>query len=219
MGAYGEKGCVVTGLFLVFEGADGTGKSTQVAAVAQALRNSGHEVVVTREPGGSDVAETLRALVLDPATQIDDMTETLIFAAARADHVAKTIAPALDAGMVVISDRFVGSSIAYQGAGRGVSENDVAEINRHATGGLVPDLTVVLDLAAAVAGVRRDDRGEMIDRMESNPNGFQEAVRGSFLTQVKADPDRHLLVHADATPSTITTQILTHLDNTYGVKL
>lgn len=219
MGAYGEKGCVVTGLFVVFEGADGTGKSTQVAAVAHALSNSGHKVVVTREPGGSDVAETLRALVLDPATQIDDMTETLLFAAARADHVAKTIVPALDAGQVVISDRFVGSSIAYQSAGRGVSEDAVAEINRHATGGLIPDVTVVLDLDAAVAGVRRDDRGEMIDRMESAPDGFQEAVRASFLTQVQAAPERHLLVHAAETPDTITTQILTHLETTYGVQL
>ena len=219
MGAYGEKGCVVTGLFVVFEGADGTGKSTQVAAVADALRHSGNEVVVTREPGGSDVAETLRALVLDPATQIDDMTETLIFAAARADHVAKTIVPALDSGKVVLSDRFVGSSIAYQSAGRGLSEDAVAEINHYATGGLNPDLTVVLDLDPAVAGVRRDDRGEMIDRMEAAPDGFQETVRGSFLAQVQAAPDRHLLVPAAQAPETITSQILTHLETTYGVKL
>ncbi|WP_022870568.1 dTMP kinase [Yaniella halotolerans] len=209
----------MTGLFVVFEGADGTGKSTQVAAVANALREIGHDVVVTREPGGSDVAETLRALVLDPATHIDDMTETLIFAAARADHVAKTILPALNAGKVVVSDRFVGSSIAYQSAGRGLRQDAVIEINDYATGGLHPDLTVVLDLDASVAGARRDDRGEMIDRMESAPDGFQDAVRASFLTQVEAAPDRHLLIPAAQAPKTITAQILTHLETNYGVKL
>lgn len=209
----------MTGQFVVFEGADGTGKSTQVTAVATALRDSGHEVVVTREPGGSDVAETLRALVLDPETTIDDMTETLIFAAARADHVAKTIRPALRAGKIVLSDRFVGSSIAYQSAGRGVSQAAVAEINRHATGGLTPDLTVVLDLDPAVAGARRNDRGQAIDRMESAPDGFQDAVRASFLAQAKAADGHHLLVDAGQTPEAITVHILSHLETTYGVQL
>ena len=106
----------MTGLFVVFEGADGTGKSTQVAAVAEALCTAGHEVVVTREPGGSAVAETLRDIILDPAHDIDPMTETLMFAAARADHLHKTIRPALAAAKIVISDRFVGSSIAYHGS-------------------------------------------------------------------------------------------------------
>lgn len=219
MGACGQKGCVVTGLFVVFEGADGTGKSTQVASVAAALRKVGHDVVVTREPGGSDVAETLRALVLDPATQIDDMTETLIFAAARSDHIAKTILPALEAGKIVISDRFVGSSIAYQSAGRGVSEEAVADINLYATGKLTPDVTVVLDLDPTVAGDRRDGRGDAVDRMESAPDGFQEAVRASFLAQVAAAPERHLLMDAAQDPDTITTHILTHLETTHGVHL
>lgn len=219
MGAYGQKGCVVTGLFVVFEGADGTGKSTQVASVAAALREVGHEVVVTREPGGSDVAEALRSLVLDPRTHIDDMTETLIFAAARADHIAKTITPALGAGKIVISDRFVGSSIAYQSAGRGVSEEAVADINVYATGKLTPDVTVVLDLDPTVAGNRRDDRGKAVDRMESAPDGFQKAVRASFLAQAEAAPERHLLVDAAQDPDTVTTHILTHLETTHGVHL
>src|SRR5699024_4931615 len=147
---------------------------------------------------------------LDPATHIDDMTETLLFAAARADHVAKTILPALHAGKVVVSDRFVGSSIAYQSAGRGIREDAVTQINEYATGGLHPDLIVVLDLDATVAGVRRDVRGEIIDRMESGTDGFQEAVRVSLLLQVKAVPDRHVLVLAVQTPVSITAQILTH---------
>lgn len=209
----------MTGLFIVFEGADGTGKSTQAASVAEALQKSGHEVVVTREPGGSDVAEILRTLVLDPSTQLDDMTETLIFAAARADHIAKTIRPALEAGKIVISDRFVASSIAYQGAGRGMSEDAVADINRYATGQLLPDLTVVLDLDASVAGDRRNDRGDIIDRMESAPEGFQDAVRASFLLQAEAAPERHLLVGAAQQPAAITAEILTHLKTTHGVHL
>ncbi|HEY4576911.1 MAG TPA: dTMP kinase [Yaniella sp.] len=209
----------MTGLFVVFEGADGTGKSTQVAAVSKALEAAGHEVVVTREPGGSDIAETLRAIVLDPAHDIDPMTETLIFAAARADHLAKTIVPALDAGKIVISDRFVGSSIAYQAAGRGVGEEAVVEINRYATGSLTPDVTVILDLDEAVAGPRRHHRGTLADRMESAPDGFQQAVRASFLSQAEAAPDRHFIIDAAQPAELITDAVLTHLHTKLGVKL
>jgi len=209
----------VTGLFVVFEGADGTGKSTQVAAVSEALRNAGHQVVVTREPGGSKVAETLRSIVLDPAHDIGPMTETLIFAAARADHIEKTIAPALEAGKIVISDRFVGSSIAYQAAGRGVTEAVVADINRYATGDLTPDVTVVLDLDEAVAAPRRQGRGTLVDRMESAPDGFQQAVRASFLAQAKANPAWHIVIDAAQDPETITELVLDHLQTTHGVTL
>jgi len=213
------KGWVVTGLFVVFEGADGTGKSTQVAAVSEALKKAGHDVVVTREPGGSVVAETLRSIVLDPAHDIDPTTETLMFAAARADHIAQTIRPALDAGKIVISDRFVGSSIAYQSAGRGVDETAVADINLYATGNLVPDVTVVLDLDETVAGNRRVDRGAIVDRMESAPDGFQQAVRASFLAQAEAAPERHLVIDATQPPEAITQQVLTYLQCEHGVQL
>jgi len=219
VGADCRKGCVVTGLFVVFEGADGTGKSTQVAAVSEALTNAGHEVVVTREPGGSKVAETLRSIVLDPTHEIGPMTETLIFAAARADHIEKTIAPALEAGKIVISDRFVGSSIAYQSAGRGVTETVVADINRYATGDLTPDVTVVLDLDEAVAAPRRQGRGTLVDRMESAPDGFQQAVRASFLAQAKANPACHVVIDAAQDPQTITELVLDHLQTTHGVTL
>lgn len=209
----------MTGLFVVFEGADGTGKSTQVAAVSDVLRTAGYEVVVTREPGGSDIAEALRALVLDPRYIIDPMTEALMFAAARADHIAKTIAPALAADKIVISDRFVASSIAYQSAGRGISEATVAAINAHATGNLTPDVTVVLDLDASIAGSRRDDRGESVDRMEAAPDGFQQAVRASFLAQAASAPERHLLVDATQSRDTMTQEILSHLQHEHGVQL
>lgn len=209
----------MTGLFVVFEGADGTGKSTQVSATAQALQNAGHEVIITREPGGSDVAEALRSLVLDPATNVDDMTETLLFAAARADHMEKTIRPALNAGKIVISDRFVGSSIAYQSAGRGVSQHVVTKINQYATGAVSPDLTIILDLDTGLADTRRCTRDTVVDRMESAPNGFQDAVRASFLVQAKAAPERHLVINADQPADTITEQILTYLQTHHGVTL
>ena len=207
----------MTGLFVVFEGADGTGKSTQVGAVSAKLRAAGHDVVVTREPGGSVVAEKLRDVVLDPAHEINPITEALIFAAARADHIAKTIAPALAAGQIVISDRFVGSSIAYQSAGRGLSQETIVDINTHATNGLTPDVTVVLDLDESVATRRRVARAETTDRMESAPDGFQDAVRASFLAQAQAAPQRHLIVDASQSPEAITDEILTHLATTFGV--
>lgn len=208
----------MTGLFVVFEGADGTGKSTQVAAVSEALCAAGHEVVVTREPGGSEVAETLRDIILDPAHDIDPMTETLMFAAARADHLHKTIRPALAAAKIVISDRFVGSSIAYQAAGRGVSQDTVTEINRYATGDVTPDVTVVLDLDESVAGPRRQGRGTLVDRMESAPDGFQQAVRASFLAQAEAAPERHLVIDATQPAEAITQQVLQHLRTHLGVQ-
>ena len=213
------KGCVVTGLFVVFEGADGTGKSTQVSGVSTRLRAAGHDVVVTREPGGSRVAEKLRDLVLDPEHDITPITEALIFAAARADHIDKTIAPALDAGQIVISDRFVGSSIAYQSAGRGLSQQAIMDLNAYATAGLTPDVTIVLDLAETVAGRRRIARGETADRMESAPDGFQDAVRASFLDQAQAAPERHLVIDALQTPEAITEEILAHLATTFGVNI
>ena len=209
----------MTGLFVVFEGADGTGKSTQVIGVSTRLRSVGYDVLVTREPGGSVVAEKLRDLVLDPEHDITPITEALIFAAARADHIDKTIAPALDAGQIVISDRFVGSSIAYQSAGRGLSQEAILEINSYATQGLTPDLTIVLDLAESVAGRRRVARGETADRMESAPDGFQDAVRASFLDQADAAADRHLVIDASQTPEEITDEILMHLSTKFGVTI
>ncbi|GAA4113234.1 dTMP kinase [Enteractinococcus coprophilus] len=209
----------MTGLFVVFEGADGTGKSTQVVGVSTRLRTAGNDVVVTREPGGSIVAEKLRELVLDPEHDITPTTEALIFAAARADHIDKTIAPALAAGQIVISDRFVGSSIAYQSAGRGLSRQAIVDINAYATGGLAPDVTVVLDLPETMACRRRVARGEIADRMESAPDGFQDAVRASFLDQAKAAPERHLIVDASQTPEAITDEILSHLSIKFGVTI
>src|SRR5690606_27957661 len=140
------------GVFIAFEGGDGSGKSTQARLLVQWLRTGGHEVVQTREPGGTDVGERLRALVLDPQyAPIDPVTEALLFAAARSAHVRQLVRPALAAGSVVVTDRYVDSSVAYQGAGRGLGTGTVAELNEWATDGLHPDLTVLLDVDTATA--------------------------------------------------------------------
>ncbi|WP_249214118.1 dTMP kinase, partial [Micrococcus luteus] len=131
------------GLFVAVEGPDGSGKSTQARALTEALRAAGHEVVLTREPGGSDLGETLRELLLDPEhAPVDPRTEALLFAAARSAHAVRTLRPALARGAVVVTDRYVDSSVAYQGAARGLGEARIAALNEWATDGLVPDLTV-----------------------------------------------------------------------------
>ncbi|MBN6865184.1 dTMP kinase, partial [Micrococcus luteus] len=174
------------GLFVAVEGPDGSGKSTQARALTEALRAAGHEVVLTREPGGSDLGETLRELLLDPEhAPVDSRTEALLFAAARSAHAVRTLRPALARGAVVVTDRYVDSSVAYQGAARGLGEARIAALNEWATDGLVPDLTVLIDVDAATAADRRERRaagGEGApDRMERETADRHEALRAAFL--------------------------------------
>ncbi len=184
------------GPFIAFEGGEGAGKSTQVKLLATTLRSDGFEVVVTREPGGSPAGERIRGLLLDPDLgSLAPRAEALLFAAARADHVASLIEPALARGAVVICDRFVDSSLAYQGVGRGLGVPEVARLTRFATGGLVPDLTVLLDVDPRV-GLERAGRSAIADRIESEELSFHVAVRRAFLDLAEADPDRHLVVPA-----------------------
>jgi len=184
------------GPFITFEGGEGAGKSTQVRLLATTLRSDGFEVVVTREPGGSPAGERIRGLLLDPDLgSLAPRAEALLFAAARADHVASLIEPALARGAVVICDRFVDSSLAYQGVGRGLGVPEVARLTRFATGGLVPDLTVLLDVDPRV-GLERAGRSATADRIEAEELSFHVAVRRAFLDLAEADPDRHLVVPA-----------------------
>lgn len=186
------------GLFVVFEGGDGAGKSTQVARLVEALRAEGHDTVRTREPGGTPLGETLRGLVLDPAHgPLDARTEALLFAAARAAHVAQLIRPALAAGRTVVCDRFADSSAAYQGAGRGLGVDRVAELNAWAAAGLVPDLTVLLDVPAGTGRARREARdGTPGDRLETEPDAFHDANREAFLELAARAPERYLVLDA-----------------------
>lgn len=206
-----------TGLFLAFEGGDGSGKSTQARAVAERLRLEGVEVLLTREPGGTALAEQLRSLVLDPEhAPVDAVTEALLFAAARSSHVRQSILPALAAGMVVITDRYIDSSVAYQGGGRQLGADQVAALNGWATDGLTPNLTVLLDVDQQTALDRRRARleavaGAQVDRMESEPPAFHAAIRQAFLDRAAQTPQTTLVLDAAATPEDLTDQVLTRV--------
>ncbi|MFJ5230567.1 dTMP kinase [Kitasatospora sp. NPDC088391] len=198
------------GYFIALEGGDGAGKSTQAQALAEWIRAKGHEVVLTREPGGSPIGQRLRALVLDVGnTGLSHRAEALIYAADRAEHVENVIRPALERGAVVITDRYMDSSIAYQGAGRDLAATEVARISRWATGGLVPDLTVVLDVDPTAA---RDRFTEALDRLESEPTEFHQRVRSGFLALAAADPARYLVVDGSQAAAAVTTSIRHRLD-------
>lgn len=199
----------MAGFFIAFEGGDGAGKSTQVKLLASALQELGHEVVVTREPGGSDVAEHIREVLLNPNHRIEGITEALLFAAARADHVNKVIRPALQRNNVVISDRFVDSSIAYQGVARELGIEKVRDLNLWATDNLVPDLTIVLDVTAD-AGLAR---AQEPNRMENEGADFHEVVKDAFLTLAKQNPKRYLVLSAHQTRETIAQEILQQVKN------
>lgn len=193
----------MTGFFIAFEGGDGAGKSTQVKLLATALQGS-RDVVVTREPGGSDVAEHIREVLLNPNHRIDGITEALLFAAARADHVSKVIKPALDRNNVVISDRFVDSSIAYQGVARGIGITEVRDLNLLATNNLLPDLTIVLDVSTD-AGLAR---AQEPNRMENEGADFHEIVKDAFIELAKQEPARYLVVSAHQSREVIAETIL-----------
>ena len=187
------------GLFIALEGGDGAGKSTQAGLLRDWLTGLGHAVVVTREPGGTDFGRTVRELVLH-GDHVAPRAEALLFAADRAHHVETLIRPALVRGDVVITDRYMDSSIAYQGAGRDLGVDEVRELNVWATGGLVPALTVLVDLPAAVGRTRREG---VHDRLEAEADTFHDAVREHFLALAGADPDRYLVVDGELSPDQI----------------
>lgn len=185
-----------SGLFIAFEGGDGAGKSTQAGLLTTALQQRGLEVLQTREPGGTVIGEKLRSLVLDHGQgDIDPRTEALIFAASRAAHVHQAILPALERGAVVVCDRYIDSSVAYQGAGRGLGTDSVLEINLWAVEGLRPDLTVLLDVEPVEGRGRRMQNGAE-DRLESEPDLFHSLIRGAFLERAAADPAQYLVLPA-----------------------
>jgi dTMP kinase len=183
------------GVFIAFEGGDGAGKSTQARLLCGYLEELGRTVVVTREPGGTEFGRTVRELVLH-GDHVAPRAEALLFAADRAHHVETLIRPALARGEVVLTDRYMDSSIAYQGAGRDLGVDEVRDLNLWATGGLVPALTVLVDLPTEVGRTRR---GGVHDRLESEPADFHGAVRDLFLILAGADPDRYLVVDGELT--------------------
>jgi dTMP kinase len=193
------------GFLIAFEGVEGAGKSTQLDLLRCELERRGHEVVVTREPGGTPVGERVRAVLLDPAVELDPRAEALLFAAARAQLVAQVIRPALECGAVVLCDRYLDSSLAYQGEARGLGRGPVEEVNRFATGGLLPDLVVLLDLDPAEG---LDRRAERRDRIEVEGLGFHRQVRDAFLELAAGDPDRFAVVDGAAPADQVAAAVL-----------
>jgi len=194
----------VTGFFVAFEGGEGVGKSTQIARAAAWLRARGHEVLETREPGGTPLGQELRRLVLDPDGHVTPRAETLLYAADRAHHVDTTIRPALEAGQVVLTDRYVDSTLAYQGAGRGL--DDARMVTTWATGGLLPALTVLLDLDPR-QGLPRAGARASLDRLESASLAFHEAVRAGFLALAAEAPERYVVLDAAGPPDALAEQV------------
>ena len=185
------------GWFITFEGGEGTGKSTQIERLAGRLRERGREVVVTREPGGTPLAEGVRALLLDPAHELDGLTEIFLLEAARHDHVERVIRPALEAGAVVISDRYLDSTLAYQGHGGQLGVEELRPVGRFATGGLRPDLTILFDVPVEVGLARKSDAETT--RFEAHFDlAFHERVRAGYLARAAAEPDRWVVVDATA---------------------
>ncbi len=193
------------GMFIALEGGDGAGKSTQARLLVDALTEAGFDVVLTREPGGTPAAEAIRSVVLSPEfAGLDPRAEALLFAAARSEHVHRLIRPALERGAIVITDRYVDSSIAYQGVARGLGVDVIAEINLWATQGTLADLTVLLDVDAATGLERATDP----NRLEDEPADFHDSVVQAFRTLAAADPDRYLVIPAAGSPEAISAQIL-----------
>jgi dTMP kinase len=188
----------VSGLFITFEGGDGTGKSTQVRLLAEWLTEQGRAVVTTREPGGTEVGTALRDIVLHHRGEVDPRAEALLYAADRAQHIGTLVRPALERGDVVVQDRYIDSSVAYQGAGRVLDAAEIKRISMWATGDLLPNLTVLLDLPGDVARARLAGEKKVFDRLENEHDDFHERVRAGFLQLAADQPQRFLVVDATA---------------------
>ena len=199
------------GRFITLEGIEGSGKTTQAALLRDFLTGRGHDVAVTREPGGSPIAEKIREILLDPRNlTMVPLAELFLYEASRTQHVAEVIRPALEAGRWVLCDRFFDASTAYQGNARGLGMKMVAELNLVATSGLVPDLTLVLDLPVEV-GLKRLARSP--DRIESETLDFHERVRQGYLEMAKGDPSRIKVVDASGTIDDICMRIRGTVDS------
>jgi dTMP kinase len=191
-------------VFISFEGLDGCGKTTQAALLAETAAAGGREVVPVREPGGTAPGERIRSLLLDPGLRIDPWAEALLYAAARAELVAEVIRPALDRGATVIADRYVDSSLAYQGVARGLGVAEVLEVNLAATERLLPDRTIVLELERDLAASRRDGAA---DRMEAEADPFHAAVAEGFADVARRFPERIVVVDGGGPPEDVAARV------------
>jgi dTMP kinase len=197
---------------ITIEGVDGTGKTTLTQGLSRAFEARGTDLLVLREPGGVVASERIRELVKDPALAVGDRTEALLYAAARAQLIEERLVPALAAGQTVLLDRFVDSSLAYQGGGRQLGVAEIAELNRFATGGLTPDLTLLLILDPTVAAARAAERGEAPDRLELAGSAFYARVHAAYRALAEAEPERIRVIDAAGTPEQVLGAALAAID-------
>lgn len=191
-------------MFITFEGSEGSGKSTQINMLADHLRQCGHEVLVTREPGGTHISEQVRQCLHDVRNkEMTAAAEVLLYSASRSQLVREVILPALENGVIVISDRYADSTIAYQGYGRQLDLEALAIINHFATGGLKPDLTILFDIDVEEGLSRRSVGGEEMNRMDLQEIAFYKRVRDGYLELVKQEPDRWVIVNAGRPPDEV----------------
>ncbi len=201
----------MAGLFISFEGPDGAGKTTVLSAIAEQLDTANRtDILVTREPGGNQISEAIRKIILDPQnTQMDVRTEALLYAASRRQLIQETIRPALAAGKVVLCDRFVDSSVAYQGAGRQIGEEAVYQMNQFATEGLTPDLTIYVDVPSEVGLARIKAHRQNVDRLDAEALSFHKRVRAAYLRLAKKFPERIITVDATQPVADVISQAMT----------
>lgn len=202
----------MAGIFISLEGPDGAGKTTQIELLKAYLENKGYEILITREPGGTEISEAIRSIILDRAnTEMDYMTEALLYASARAQLVAEVIKPAVAAGKAVISDRFVDSSAVYQGMARGLGVENIYKINEFAIQDMMPQLTIHLDLPASVGIMRKKNQAEL-DRMELEKAEFHERVAEGYRQLAKMSPERIYTIDATLPVEEIHKLILSKLE-------
>jgi dTMP kinase len=195
------------GRWITLEGGDGSGKTTQSDLLATWLSDAGHEVVRTREPGGSEVGQLIRDIVLHHRGDIAPRAEALLYAADRAHHVATVVRPALERGDIVLQDRYLDSSVAYQGAGRVLDATEIRDLSLWAAEGALPDLTVLLDLDPQTARTRLDSADKPFDRLEAEKAEFHGRVRDAYLALAAAEPERFLVIDASAPADAIAAEI------------
>ena len=206
----------MTGLFITFEGGDGSGKTTQINLLATWLEAQGQTVVLTREPGGTDLGVELRNIVLHRKGFIAPRAEALLYAADRSHHIRSLVRPALERGEVVVQDRYLDSSVAYQGAGRVLDPEEVRELSLWATERLMPHLTVLLDVPASVAKARQAQTDREYDRLEAEAEDFHTRVRESYLSLAAAEPERFLVVNGELPIEEIHQSIITKVSDLLG---
>lgn len=210
----------LSGRFITLEGGEGAGKSTQIRRLGERLRAAGKQVVETREPGGSPGAEEIRGLLLGGGVERwDDVTEALLMYAARRDHLARTVWPALKRGQWVLCDRFEDSTRAYQGAGSGLDRTVIDALGGVARGNFAPDLTLILDLPVSIGRARAAARRGLHDRFEQRDDGFHQRVRQGFLAVAAAEPDRCAVIDASLSLDVVSDAIARMVERRLGVTL